>query len=134
MNQLTAKQFTATDMVFQIDPRSPRPLKLKELRQLTDAELIIRAKYLRFGDPPLFRPILKNQAALVVRVQRERIADKENFLTSRGWNKREYPFSNGLSAWRHPSHYGSDDWQITDDAINFQLWLDAQKINFMESQ
>ena len=72
MSQLTAKQFTAADMAFEIDPRAPRPLKLKELRQLTDEQLRIRAKYLRLGDPPLYRPIRKNQAALVVRIQRER--------------------------------------------------------------
>lgn len=74
MSQLTAKQFTAADFEMAIDPRAPRPLKLKELRQLTDEQLRIRSKYLRFGDPPLYRPILKNQAALVVRVQREREA------------------------------------------------------------
>ena len=74
MSQLTAKQFTATAMEFEIDPRAPRPLKLRELRQLTDEQLRTRFKYLRFGDPPLYRPILKNQAALVVRVQRERLA------------------------------------------------------------
>ena len=69
----TSKQFNVSTMDFNKPcPRAPRPLKLRELRTFTDAELIARAKYLRFGDPPLYRPILKNQAALVVRVQRER--------------------------------------------------------------